>query len=42
MVPEVLLSGDHGKIAKWRVLEGERLSRERERPRPGDDQSSDV
>jgi len=29
-VPEVLLSGDHGKIAKWRVLEGERLTRERD------------
>ena len=29
-VPEVLLSGDHGKIAKWRVSEGERLTRDRE------------
>ena len=29
-VPEVLLSGDHGKIAKWRISEGERLTRERE------------
>ena len=28
-VPEILLSGDHGKIAKWRVQEGERLTRER-------------
>jgi tRNA G37 N-methylase TrmD len=27
----VLLSGDHGKIARWRFLEGERLTRERER-----------
>ena len=29
-VPDVLLSGDHGKIARWRTSEGERLSRERE------------
>lgn len=28
-VPEVLLSGDHGKIAEWRRREGERLTRER-------------
>jgi len=28
-VPEVLLSGDHAKIAKWRQEEGERLTRER-------------
>jgi tRNA (guanine37-N1)-methyltransferase len=26
-VPEILLSGDHKKIAEWRVAEGERLSR---------------
>jgi tRNA (guanine37-N1)-methyltransferase len=37
-VPEVLLSGDHGKIAKWRFLEGERLTRERDlRLQHGDD-----
>ena len=30
VVPEVLLSGDHGKIARWRFLEGERLTRERD------------
>ena len=29
-VPEVLLSGDHKKIADWRRAEGERLTRERE------------
>ena len=29
-VPEVLLSGDHKKIAEWRRAEGERLTRERE------------
>jgi tRNA (guanine37-N1)-methyltransferase len=29
VVPEVLLSGDHAKIAKWRREEGERLTRER-------------
>jgi tRNA (guanine37-N1)-methyltransferase len=28
-VPEVLLSGDHARIAKWRQEEGERLTRER-------------
>ncbi len=30
-VPDVLLSGDHKKIAEWRRAEGERLTRERER-----------
>ena len=28
-VPDVLLSGDHARIAKWRVEEGERLTRVR-------------
>ncbi len=28
-VPEILLSGDHKKIAEWRAREGERLTRER-------------
>jgi tRNA (guanine37-N1)-methyltransferase len=28
-VPEVLLSGDHAKIAKWRLDESERLTRRR-------------
>jgi tRNA (guanine37-N1)-methyltransferase len=28
-IPEVLLSGDHKKIAEWRRLEAERLTRER-------------
>ena len=28
-IPEVLLSGDHGRIAKWRCAEAERLTRER-------------
>lgn len=28
-VPEVLLSGDHARIAKWRVEQGERLTRDR-------------
>ncbi len=28
-VPEVLLSGDHARIAAWRLSEGERLTRER-------------
>jgi tRNA (guanine37-N1)-methyltransferase len=31
-VPDVLLSGDHGKIARWRITEGERLTRERPAP----------
>ena len=29
VVPEVLLSGDHKRIAEWREREGERLTRER-------------
>jgi len=28
-IPEVLVSGDHGKVAKWRRQEAERLTRER-------------
>ncbi len=28
-VPDVLLSGDHGKIARWRISEGKRLTDER-------------
>jgi tRNA (guanine37-N1)-methyltransferase len=28
-VPEVLLSGDHKRIAEWRRAEGERRTRER-------------
>ena len=28
-VPEVLLSGDHGRIAAWRAAQAERLTRER-------------
>lgn len=31
-VPEILLSGDHAKIARWRKEEGERLTRERAGP----------
>jgi tRNA (guanine37-N1)-methyltransferase len=30
-VPEVLLSGDHKKIAEWRRQEAERLTRQRSR-----------
>jgi tRNA (guanine37-N1)-methyltransferase len=29
LVPDVLLSGDHARIAEWRRAEGERLTRER-------------
>ena len=40
-VPEVLLSGDHRKIADWRRAEGERLTREREaRQRSFDDRAA--
>ncbi|MEO7713902.1 MAG: tRNA (guanosine(37)-N1)-methyltransferase TrmD [Gemmatimonadaceae bacterium] len=28
-VPDILLSGDHARIAEWRMREGERLTRER-------------
>lgn len=28
-IPEVLLSGNHGKIAEWRTTEAERITRER-------------
>jgi tRNA (guanine37-N1)-methyltransferase len=28
-IPEVLLSGDHGKIAAWRRAQAERLTRQR-------------
>jgi tRNA (guanine37-N1)-methyltransferase len=31
VVPEVLLSGDHKKIADWRAREGERLTKESQR-----------
>ena len=34
-VPEVLLSGDHARIARWRQEEGERLTRDRQ-SRAGD------
>jgi tRNA (guanine37-N1)-methyltransferase len=30
-VPDVLLSGDHAKIDRWRVEQGERLTRDRKR-----------
>jgi tRNA (guanine37-N1)-methyltransferase len=30
-VPDVLLSGDHAKIEKWRIEQGERLTRQRKR-----------
>ena len=30
-VPEILLSGDHARIAKWKAEQGERLTRERDR-----------
>jgi len=42
VVPEVLLSGDHGKIARWRFLEGERLTRERDLRELGGEDGGDV
>jgi tRNA (guanine37-N1)-methyltransferase len=42
VVPDVLLSGDHGKIAQWRISEGERLTRERARRLRDDDDSSEM
>jgi tRNA (guanine37-N1)-methyltransferase len=42
VVPDVLLSGDHGKIARWRFLEGERLTRERDAREHGGPDGSDV
>jgi tRNA (guanine37-N1)-methyltransferase len=41
-VPEVLLSGDHGKIAQWRISEGARLTRERARRDREGDEGADV
>jgi tRNA (guanine37-N1)-methyltransferase len=40
-VPDVLLSGDHKRIARWRTEEGERLTRERDARPPRDDAPSD-
>lgn len=34
-VPEILLSGDHARIAAWRSAEGERLTRRRNDGEPG-------
>jgi tRNA (guanine37-N1)-methyltransferase len=34
-VPEVLLSGDHARIADWRKTEGERMTRDRGEEKPG-------
>ena len=42
VVPDVLLSGDHGKIARWRFLEGERLTREHDARERGGADDSDV
>jgi tRNA (guanine37-N1)-methyltransferase len=40
-VPDVLLSGDHKKIADWRRAEGQRLTQERAaRPRSPDDRAA--
>jgi tRNA (guanine37-N1)-methyltransferase len=39
-IPEVLLSGDHAKIAAWRRAEAERITRERRPELPREDPSS--
>jgi tRNA (guanine37-N1)-methyltransferase len=39
-IPEVLLSGDHAAIARWRRHEAERLTRERRPDLAGDDASA--
>ncbi len=36
-VPDVLISGDHAKIAAWRLAEGERMSRKRRDSEPSDE-----
>jgi tRNA (guanine37-N1)-methyltransferase len=36
-VPEILLSGDHGRIAEWRRREGERLTQQRRASDAGGD-----
>ncbi len=36
-IPDVLLSGDHGKIARWRRAEAERITRKRRPDLPGGD-----
>jgi tRNA (guanine37-N1)-methyltransferase len=40
-VPEVLLSGDHKRIAEWRAREGERLTNDR-RARGGKGESGST
>ena len=42
VVPEVLLSGDHGKIARWRFLEGERLTRVHDARERADREGSEM
>jgi tRNA (guanine37-N1)-methyltransferase len=41
-VPEILLSGDHRKIAEWREREGERLTRARRALDGGDTDGGDT
>jgi tRNA G37 N-methylase TrmD len=36
-VPEILLSGDHARIAEWRRREGERLTQQRRTSDAGGD-----
>jgi tRNA (guanine37-N1)-methyltransferase len=41
-VPEILLSGDHGRIAQWRAEERQRRTRERESSNPADFESGQT
>ena len=41
-VPDVLLSGDHGKIADWRISEGKRLTRERQSRKKAEDDATEM
>jgi tRNA (guanine37-N1)-methyltransferase len=41
-VPEVLLSGDHKRIAEWRRTEGQRLTRARDEVAVSDSQAPDA
>jgi tRNA (guanine37-N1)-methyltransferase len=41
-VPEVLLSGDHGKIADWRISEGKRLTSERQSRKTEEEDATEM
>ncbi|MCA1953010.1 MAG: tRNA (guanosine(37)-N1)-methyltransferase TrmD, partial [Hyphomicrobiales bacterium] len=39
-IPEILLSGNHAEIARWRRAEAERITRERRPDLPGPDRAA--